>query len=280
MFKRCFSFRKSNTWIPPGFGKDMLHTVHQGVALHAIAGLVTHHYEELYPGLTIAQLSEKFSCDAWPHYRTWCKGKKTVCPTSSTFTTLKFGRESWQSFPELSSCYKGAMVKFLIFWAAEFLADKLKEIDTETSRLRAFCAWSLAQFQYLQDTNGPWLSGEVAKEMDHMGRSFLIFYQKLAVDSRIACPEKKMYKVVPKFHCLLHLCLFVEQTYRNPRYDHLYQEEDFMKHVGKICSKCHPSTMDMVSLYRYRALIELAKDEKSWAPSSGEQREGTPTDKL
>lgn len=53
-----------------------------------------------------------------------------------------------------------------------------------------------------------------------------------------------------------------------------------MKHVGKICSKCHPSTMDMVSLYRYRALIELAKDEKSWAPSSGEQREGTPTDKL
>ena len=194
MFKRCFSFRKSNTWIPPGFGKDMLHTVHQGVALHAIAGLVTHHYEELYPGLTIAQLSEKLSCDAWPHYRTWCKGKKTVCPTSSTFTSLKFGRESWQSFPELSSCYKGAMVKFLIFWAAEFLADKLKEIDTETSRLRAFCAWSLAQFQYLQDTNGPWLSGEVAKEMAHMGRSFLIFYQKLAVDSRIACPEKKCTK--------------------------------------------------------------------------------------
>ena len=151
------------------------------------------------------------------------------------------------------------MVKFLIFWAATFLVDKLKEINTETSRLRAYCAWSLAQFQYLQDTNGLWLSSETAKEMAHMGRSFLLFYQRLAVDSRIVCPEKKMYKVVPKFHCLLHLCLFTEETCRNPRYDHLYQEEDFMKHVGKICSKCHPSTMDMVSLYRYRALIELAK---------------------
>ena len=46
-----------------------------------------------------------------------------------------------------------------------------------------------------------------------------------------------------------------------PRYDHLYMEEDFMKHVGRICSKCHPSTLHMVSLYRYRALIELAKEK-------------------
>ena len=239
----------------------MLHTVHQGVALHAIAAFVTHHYEEAFPGITIAQLSEKLSSEAWPHYRNWCRGKSVVCPTSSTFTGLRFGRENWQSYPELASCYKGAMVKYMIFWVAEFLKEKLDEVDTENNRLRAYCAWSLYQFQYLQETNGPWLSSNAAEEMAEMGRTFLLFYQKLALESRAACPGKKMSKLVPKFHCLLHLCLFTLVTHRNPRYDHLYMEEDFMKHVGRICSKCHPSTLHMVSLYRYRALIELAKEK-------------------
>ena len=242
--------------------KDMLHTVHQGVALHAIAALVTHHYEEACLGITLSQLNDKLTSDAWSHYRNWCKGKSVVCPTSSTFTALRFGRENWQSYPELASCYKGAMVKYMIFWVAEFLKEKINEVDTENNRLRAYCAWSLYQFQYLQETNGPWLSSDVATEMAHVGRTFLFFYQKLALGSRAACPEKKMYKLVPKFHCFLHLCLFTQVTCRNPRYDHLYMEEDFMKHVGRICSKCHPATLDMVSLYRYRALIELAAKEK------------------
>lgn len=236
----------------------MLHTVHQGVALHALASLVTHHYEELHPTITIAQLSEKLSSEAWAHYKRWCQGKSVVSRTSS-FTGLRFGRENWQSYPELSSCYKGAMVKYLIFWVSEFLKEKSPEINSELSALRAHCAWSLARFQYLQETNGPWLSEETAEEMCDMGRTFLLFYQKLAFESRVANPGRKMYKLVPKLHCLLHLCIFTRDTGRNPRYDHLYMEEDFMKHVGRICGKCHPSTMDMVSLYRYRTLVELAK---------------------
>ena len=235
----------------------MLHTVHQGVALHAIAALVTHHYEDNVAGLTIAQLNEALSVDAWGHYRKWCKGKSTVCATSSTFSALRFGRDSWQSYPELASCYKGAMVKYMMFWAAAFLQSKLDERDTERNRLRAYTAWSLSRFQFLQESNGPWLTPEVSAEMCEAARTFLLFYQKLAVESRASC-DKKMYKVVPKFHCLLHLALEVKRTGRNPRYDHLYQEEDFMKHIGKICSKCHPSTLHLVSLYRYRALIELA----------------------
>ena len=171
--------------------KDMLHTVHQGVALHAIAALVTHHYEEACLGITLSQLNDKLTSDAWSHYRNWCKGKSVVCPTSSTFTALRFGRENWQSYPELASCYKGAMVKYMIFWVAEFLKEKFNEVDTENNRLRAYCAWSLYQFQYLQETNGPWLSSDVATEMAHVGRTFLFFYQKLALGSRAACPEKK-----------------------------------------------------------------------------------------
>eukprot|EP00438_Fugacium_kawagutii_P025206 Skav225051 [mRNA] locus=scaffold1570:218183:218920:+ [translate_table: standard] len=237
----------------------MLHTVHQGVAVHVLAGLITHHYEELHPTITIAQLSEMLSGEAWAHYKRWCKGKSVVSRTSSTFTGLRFGRENWQSYPELASCYKGAMVKYLMFWAADFLKEKSAAIGSNLSRLREYCAWSFARFQYLQETNGPWLSDETAEEMCNIGRTFLLFYQQLASESRAANPDRKMYKLVPKFHCLLHLCLFTRATGRNPRYDHLYMEEDFMKHVARICSRCHPATMDTVSLCRYRALIELAK---------------------
>ena len=84
------------------------------------------------------------------------------------------------------------MVKYMIFWVAEFLKEKINEVDTENNRLRAYCAWSLYQFQYLQETNGPWLSSDVATEMAHVGRTFLLFYQKLALGSRAACPEKNV----------------------------------------------------------------------------------------
>ena len=161
------------------------------------------------------------------------------------------------------------MVKYLIFWAAVFLEEKLSENNTEGNRLRAYCGYSLARFQFLQETHGPWLSKDISIDMCNAGRTFLLFYQKLAVTTKLAMPDKRYYKVVPKFHSLLHLCLFVVSTGRNPRYDHLYMEEDFMKHVGKICSMCHPSTMDTVALFRYRALIELStRLGKTWLPSS------------
>ena len=55
-------------------------------------------------------------------------------------------------------------------------------------------------------------------------------------------------------------------TRRNPRYDHLYMDEDFMKHISRIASRTHPNTMDKVVLHRYRALIELCMWPEKWGP--------------
>lgn len=235
----------------------MLHTVHQGIGPYALAGLITHHFEEMFPGLTLQQLDEKLRGEAWGHYKIWRKGKSVVCPTSSVFTGQRFGRDSWQSYPELSSHYKGAMVKYLIFWVSDFLKEKLSGHAGANYKLRSYCAWALAHFQFLQETNGPWLDDSAATAMHDTGRTFLLFYQKLVVSARAANVGRSMYKVVPKNHCLLHLCRFVRDTKRNPRFDHLYSDEDFMRHVAKICTRCHPKTMDVVALHRYRTLIEL-----------------------
>ena len=208
------------------------------------------------PGLTLDGLSQLLQQDAYPHYKIWCQGKR-VTTTGSTFTALRFGRESWQHYPELASCYKGAMVKFMMYWTACFLNEKLTKDCSPRARLRAFVAFALAQFQYLQDSHGPWFPDKAANQAYHVGRTFLLLYQRLAVDSRKSCPTRKLYKLIPKFHSFLHMCISIQDTKRNPRYEHLYMEEDYMKHISKICSRCHPATMDRVCLYRYRALIEL-----------------------
>ncbi|CAK9060169.1 unnamed protein product, partial [Durusdinium trenchii] len=40
-------------------------------------------------------------------------------------------------------------------------------------------------------------------------------------------------------------------------FEHYYQDEDLMKEIGKIASRTHPSTMELVTLERYAALLEL-----------------------
>ena len=230
--------------------------VHQGIAPISIASMITHHFEEHEPGITIAELSDRLTNVAWPHFKSWLRQRRQVLSgTSSTFTALRFGRESWQHFPELASVYKAAMVKALMYWTASFLTEFMQ--PTEMSRLRAYAAYALARFQFLQDTNGPWLDDERANEMYEKGREFLVFYQALGKMARAHRPGRKLFKIVPKFHCLLHACFYIKLTKRNPRYEHLYMEEDFMKHIALICGKCHPATMDTVALLRYRSLMEL-----------------------
>ena len=185
--------------------KDTLHCIHQGLGPIVIASLVTHHFEET--GVTLGEL-DKCLQDTFQHYKQWCKTKRNlVAVTSSQFTALRFGRENFQTYPALASCYKGAMVKGLIYWTAEFLLQCFRANPTPSSRLRACCASALAQFQFHQDSNGPWLSQDVAKDVAYMGRTFLLLYQKLACEARVAFPQRRVYKVIPKFHSFLHMCL-------------------------------------------------------------------------
>ena len=240
--------------------EDMLHCLHQGIAPVAIASLVCDHFESTNARLTLSKLSECLSSEAWGHYRSWKRGKQAVvAPTSSKFSAPRFGRDAWNVYPELASVYKGAMCKYLIFWCASFLKDKFEEHGSEDAATRAYCAWCLAEFQFLQETSGPWLSVDVSERMYYAGRTFLLYYQQLAGNARKRFAEtgRRQYKILPKFHSFLHQVLDLKSTRRNLRYDHLYMDEDFMKQVAKIASFTHPRTLDKVTMYRYRAFLEF-----------------------
>lgn len=171
---------KQSTWTEvPGWHKDrsvedMLHMVHQGVACISIASLITHHFEDSIPGLTLEQLHQKLATEAWPHYRAWARARKDIfTATSSVFSGKHFNRESWQTYPELQSCYKGAMVKFMIYWTADFLREQCLADSNEGSKLRSYVAYCLARFQFIQDTSGPWFTDLEAAEECKAGWAFL-----------------------------------------------------------------------------------------------------------
>ena len=242
--------------------------VHQGIGPLLIASLLSDHYEELHDHkLKLRQLEELLQRDAWPHYKKWVRDRK-LPSCSMQFSLVRIGRESWQRMPEMASCYKAAVIKAMLYWIASFLLER-KQDNQAGFIVRADLSYTLAQFHYLQDCNGPWLHEQAAADMAWYGHKFLLLYQFVAGQARRA--GRVIYKVVPKFHVMLHMCLRLPLDRRNPRYDHLYMEEDFMKEIGRIASRTHARTMSSVTLLRYRALLEsggLGPHEQARNPHS------------
>ena len=227
--------------------------VHQGIGPLLIASLLSDHYEELHEHkLTLKQLEELLQNDAWPHYKQWVRARK-LPGCSMQFSLTRIGRENWKKQPEMAPCYKAAVIKAMLYWIASFLLERKQE-NQAGFVLRADLSYNMAQFHYVQDCNGPWLDDQATIEMAWHGHKFLLLYQYAAEQAK--SNGRVLYKLVPKFHVMLHMCLRLPLERRNPRYDHLYMEEDFMKEIGRIASRTHARTMASVTLLRYRALLE------------------------
>ena len=187
-----------------------MHTLHQGVGLCAIAALVTDHYNCKHPGQTLQDL-EKCLLQAYRHYRAWCKGRQ-YSGSSLRFNLNRFGRESWQTAPELSTQYKASTVKYMQYWLHQFLMD---EPDVTYAAERRCCSYSLAMFQYMLDTNSDWFARDEADRTAEFGYKFLLFYQALALRSRTE--TRANFKITPKFHYFFHMQEYIQKTLRNPR---------------------------------------------------------------
>lgn len=86
------------------------------------------------------------------------------------------------------------------------------------SDLRCFCAHALASFQRSCDESPQFFTKSVASRTSGYLKTFLQMYQRLALQDRERVDGRRNYKVVPKFHSLLHLGDYIEETLRNPRF--------------------------------------------------------------
>lgn len=188
--------------------QDLLHTLHQGVACCAIAGVVIAHILLIDPGCTLDGL-DRHLLRAYMHYRAWCRSHG-LSGSCVRFNKTRFNKEKWSMYPELSTQYKASTVKYMQYWVHAFLMSRRTDNDEDL----IYMTYSLAMFQYMLDTQGPWMSEEKRLETKGFGCNFLLFYQRLAGSHR---GHKRNFKIVPKFHFFCHMMDYIGQTGRNPR---------------------------------------------------------------
>lgn len=87
-------------------------------------------------------------------------------------------------YPDLSSIYKAAVVKTMLYWLAAFLRD---EVGTLNGRLRYSCANAFAKFQHLLDDHQAWFTPSETQEVVGAIRKGLVLYQKLASQDKKTC---------------------------------------------------------------------------------------------
>lgn len=188
------------------------------MACVVIAALVCDHLECKHDGLTLKRMDELLSKEVYKHYKAWCKRNRsdpTTAACSHRFSCARFGKDTWASCPELTSIFKAAVVKTMIFWCLQFLKDN--DVGIAGGELRVFTMHAMAKFQRLIDDNGPFFTPTVTTEVVQIIRKGLVLYQKLASLDRKRTDGRKTFKITPKFHSLLEMSFFIEQTNRNPR---------------------------------------------------------------
>ena len=169
-----------------------------------------------HPGLTLKRMDELLAKHVYKHYRNWCKRYgKNVSACCHRFSCQRFGKDTWGTPAELNSVYKAAVVKSMMYWAAAFLREE--DNGVSGGPLRICTTHAFAKFQHLIDTNGPFFTPEVSSQVVFIARKGLLLYQKIASQDGKRTDERKNYKIIPKFHSLLEMTFYIEQTHRNPR---------------------------------------------------------------
>ena len=191
--------------------EDLLHVLHQGVACCAIPALVIECIVLCCgDGMTLNDLQRKLQGDVWKHYKAWCR-ENAVAACGHRFSLIRFGKEAWNRAPELASCYKAFTVKQMIYWVHAYLMDTMPHSQHDLTR----ASYSMAKMQFNMDVSGPFFQEDIKADTVLMGRSFLLFYQRLAVQNTGF--DRQNFKIIPKHHAFLHLILYVQRTARNPR---------------------------------------------------------------
>ena len=177
-----------------------------------IPALICSGLESKHPILTLSELDTLLRIEVYLHYKSWCRTHaRKYTATSFRFNGKRFSKLGWADFPELSSHYKAAVVKTMMFWASDYMKDQDQEGNVPNSRLRWLCMHSFAKFQYFIDEGGPFFGDQEVTLVTRYGHAALLFYQELAGQDRARTDGRRFLKITPKFHSLLEMLLYVKK---------------------------------------------------------------------
>ena len=178
-----------------------------------VPSLVCAHIDKkIGDGIRLQDLNSELEGRVWKHYKIWCRQCK-VPGCGHRFNLSRFGRESWVTYPELHSCYKAYTVKMMIYWVHAFLSDE--DVGVPGGDDRIHVSYSLSKMQWA--VRPQWfVSGYISQGGCCEVRKDFPFAVSVHGCGKHGS-TKKNFKIVPKFHSLLHLLLYVKRTSRNPR---------------------------------------------------------------
>lgn len=184
--------------------------------------------------------------------RKWCKKHRISIPPRN-FTQASIGRDSARAYPCLDSGFKAAHVKIILFFLVH-VTQKFCD-GSYYSRTRTTCIWACANWLYVLDRAGLWLTDEEQANAYRYGRLFLLSYQYLASANLLqgVCN----YKIRPKSHSIQHVIDRHLSSKENPRFHNCFMDEDFMGKIARLCRHCHGGdTMTTRAMQRY--LLHMA----------------------
>ena len=147
-----------------------------------IASLVCDTLESKYEGITLKEMDRRLSQEVYQHYKKWCRERAAyVTACSHRFSLARFGKDTWNAYPELGSIFKAAVVKTMLYWCLDYLRGQQ---HTPRGDRRAQTMYYFTHFQFLMDTRGPFLSNDVARKVVQTARDGLVAYQRLASNDR------------------------------------------------------------------------------------------------
>ena len=111
--------------------------------------------------------------------------------------------------------------------------------------------------------NSMFLTPVVTMELSDLGNQLASMYMQLAnlsFDMNI-----KLWKMSPKLHCFIHLCVHQAPYLGNPRYWWTYGDEDLIGQLVDIAIGVHPSTLATAVLFKWMVCVfdELLVDPKA-----------------
>ena len=107
----------------------------------------------------------------------------------------------------------------------------------------------LVRFYDILDSAGRYLTTEEKLEIQHIGKILVSIYSQLSEEA--LARNVRLWKMVPKFHMMVHLCEIYAPQIGNPKYYWCYEEEDMHKNIKEIALSCHPSTVAFMVSYKW-----------------------------
>lgn len=219
---------------------DPLHTVDLGLAQHIVANVIWYVAILLnaFGGATYAERIKRCA----EHLKRWYSRTRCDSKLQGKLTQERVRADG--EWPKLRA--KGANTRKLARYALDLMlqfgdVNSLDDFRKAHDQLAIGVCQCLVEFYDILTSESMFLSAAAKEAMPRIGNQLMGMYQQLSV----MCfrREMRMWKLSPKMHLFMHLCLYQAVMHGNPRYYTTYGDEDLVGILVGVAGGVHPSTL-------------------------------------